>query len=104
MKRPTLLCILCLAMMFGTSVADVPQTMSYQGVLSDGSGVPVADGTYNLTFRLYGVATGGAPLWSETQALYVEDAIFNAILGSVTTLNLPFDDQVLARRVGRRRR
>jgi hypothetical protein len=80
-------------MVFGTSVADVPQTMSYQGVLADGSGVPVADGTYNLTFRLYAVATGGTPLWSEIQALVVEDAIFNAILGSVTTLNLPFDDQ-----------
>jgi hypothetical protein len=79
-------------MVFGTSVADVPQTMSYQGVLADGSGVPVPDGTYNLTFRLYSVAIGGTPLWSEIQALVVEDAIFNAILGSVTTLNLPFDN------------
>jgi len=92
MKRSILLCILCLAMVFGTSVADVPQTMSYQGVLADGSGVPVPDGTYNLTFRLYSVAIGGTPLWSEIQALVVEDAIFNAILGSVTTLNLPFDN------------
>jgi len=92
MKRPILLCILCLAIVFGTSVADVPQTMSYQGVLSDGSGVPVPDGTYNLTFRLYAVAIGGTSLWGETQTLFVEDAIFNAILGSVTTLNLPFDN------------
>ncbi len=92
MKRPILLCVLCLAMVFGTSVADVPQTMSYQGVLSDGSGVPVPDGTYNLTFRLYSVAIGGTSLWGETQTLVVEDAIFNAILGSVTTLSLPFDN------------
>jgi len=92
MKRSILLCILCLAMVFGTSVADVPQTMSYQGVLSDGSGVPVPDGTYNLTFRLYSVAIGGTSLWGETQTLFVEGAIFNAILGSVTTLNLPFDN------------
>jgi len=67
--------------MFGTSMAAVPQTMSYQGVLSDGSGVPVPDGTYDLTFRLHSAPIGGTTLWGETQTLLVEDAIFNAILG-----------------------
>jgi hypothetical protein len=67
--------------------------MSYQGVLKDAAGVPVPDGNYQLTFRLYNVASGGAALWTETQTLAVAGGILNATLGSVTPLSLAFDAQ-----------
>jgi hypothetical protein len=74
--------------------AQIPQTMSYQGVLSDGAGAIVPDGNYNLTFKLYDVATGTtAALWSEGQLVQVNKGVFNVMLGSVNTLNLPFDKQ-----------
>jgi len=72
-------------------MADVPETLSYQGVLTDAGGVVVADGSYDVTFRLYDVPSGGSPLWEETQSLQVVKGIFNAVLGSSNPLTLPFD-------------
>lgn len=88
--------ILSIALIMLTSVllkAQVPTTMSYQGVLTDNSGVVVPDGNYNLTFRLYNTADGGSPLWEEGQLLPVSQGVFNAILGSVIPLALPFNEQ-----------
>jgi hypothetical protein len=73
--------------------AAVPQTLSYQGVLRDADGDLVADGNYSLTFKLYTAPDGGTALWTETQpAVPVVNGIFNAILGSVTSLTLSFDE------------
>ncbi|MDZ7270301.1 MAG: tail fiber domain-containing protein [candidate division KSB1 bacterium] len=74
-----------------TAWGQVPQTISYQGVLTDASGAAVADGNYNLSFALYDVANDGTPLWSETQSVAVSKGIFSAILGRVNPLALPFD-------------
>ncbi len=53
-----------LLMLFATSVfAQIPQTMSYQGVLTDANGTAIADGPVNLTFKLYDAATDGTLLW-----------------------------------------
>ena len=53
-----------LLMLFATSVfAQIPQTMSYQGLLTDTAGNPVADGPVDLTFKLYDAATDGTLLW-----------------------------------------
>jgi hypothetical protein len=75
--------------------AQPPATMSYQGVLTDGSGNLVADGPYNLTFRLYTVSVGGVAIWTETQAgVAVARGGFNVTLGSVMALSaLAFDTQ-----------
>ncbi len=70
---------------------DPPLTLSHQGLLKNAGGSLVADGDYQLTFRLYDVATGGTPLWQETQTLPVRDGVFNAVLGKGTPLTLPFD-------------
>ena len=72
--------------------AQIPQTLSYQGVLTDNSGVNVTDGNYDLTFNLYAVETGGSALWTETQSVSISDGIFNVILGKVTSIDLPFDN------------
>jgi hypothetical protein len=80
-----------LALQHGVAGATPPSTMSYQGVLELADGSPVADGDYDLTFRLYDASSGGTVLWTETQTLPVEDGIFNALLGAVTPLTLPFD-------------
>ncbi|MBI2566980.1 MAG: hypothetical protein HYV63_08130 [Candidatus Schekmanbacteria bacterium] len=73
------------------ALAAVPQLVHYQGRLSLANGDPVTDGSYSLTFRIYGVSEGGAPLWEETQAVDVTGGMFAAYLGAVTALALPFN-------------
>lgn len=85
------LTILLLGLMVRSAWAEVPPTMSYQGVLKENS-IPVPDSSYSLTFRLYADTTQPA-LWTETQSLATSGGVFSAILGSVTPLNLPFDQQ-----------
>jgi len=91
LSRTFLSIALMLILAASLSLAQVPKTISYQGVLTDASGTVVPDGNYNLTFRLYDVATGGTALWAEGQLIAVSKGIFNVILGSVAPLNLPFN-------------
>ena len=49
--------------------AQIPQTLSYQGVLTDVSGSAVTDGNYSLIFKLYESATSGPLIWEETQGV-----------------------------------
>ena len=70
---------------------QIPQTMSYQGVLSNAKGTVVPDGQYTLTFRLYDAATDGRARWSETQTVVVNNGLFNVALGSANPLDVPFE-------------
>jgi hypothetical protein len=76
-----------------TSVAQVPRTISFQGVLADASGTLLPDGNYTLKLSLYENAVAGGSLWSETQTVPVVRGVFNAILGSVAPMpsSLAFD-------------
>ncbi|MFZ1458695.1 MAG: hypothetical protein WAT17_02350, partial [Candidatus Saccharimonadales bacterium] len=49
------------------SASATPTTMNFQGRLLDATGVPVADGLYNMQFKLYDASTGGTQLWTETR-------------------------------------
>jgi hypothetical protein len=90
MKRLSFILLIVFIFIQATS-AQIPHTISYQGILTDAGGTPVADGNYNLTFKLYNVSTGGSALWTESQEVTVANGIFNVILGRVTPLNLAFD-------------
>jgi hypothetical protein len=70
--------------------AQVPQKLSYQGILTDQYGVIVADNIFTLTFRLYSTESGGTPVWEESQSVQVTGGIFNAILGKINPLNISF--------------
>lgn len=78
-----------------SALADAPSTMSYQGVLTVDNGSFVPDGNYNITFRLYDVAAGGAALHTENfPAVAVERGGFSVILGSISPLPVIFDRQI----------
>ena len=72
---------------------QTPQTMSYQGILTTPDGALVSDGVYKITFKLYTASQGGRAVWTETQSVEVKNGLFNAALGSVSTFNVPFDQQ-----------
>ena len=58
--------------------------MSYQGnLVIDGF---LCSGVQNITFRLYSVASGGSPMWEETQAVTCTNGLFSVMLGAVTPL------------------
>lgn len=73
------------------AVQTVPYKVNFQGALSNASGVPLADGQYNMTFRLYTAATGGSQVWSEvrqtTNRVTVADGMFSVQLGDVSALS-----------------
>ena len=72
-------------------LAQIPQTISYQGALTNAAGETVDDGQYILTFKLYNVNEGGENLWVEMQDVPVAGGIFNVILGRNNPSDLPFD-------------
>jgi len=65
-----------------TALASTPYEISYQGVLRDNAGELVSDGAYDIHFLLYTVQTGGAPVWSDTMNVAVDNGVFNVRLGS----------------------
>jgi len=75
--------------------APAPLVLNYQGRLSDLAGNPKPDGTYSMTFALYGVDSGGSPLWTETRDVSVKGGLFSVRLGEVTALPAIFDGRAL---------
>jgi len=59
--------------------AIAPGAIHIQGRLTDSTGSPL-NGTYNITFRLYDVETGGTPLCSDTNSVEVEDGLFSTYM------------------------
>ena len=66
--------------------------MNFQGRLTNASGNPLANGTYNMKFRIMDAPTGGSVLWTEQRAnsattgVTVTNGIFSVQLGDVTAL------------------
>jgi hypothetical protein len=91
MKYRLLVIILAVFLLFQFGFSQIPKTLNYQGYLADASGSALPDGNYNLTFRIYDVASGGSALWTEAQLLSLSSGVFNSILGKITPLSLNFD-------------
>ncbi|OGU18590.1 MAG: hypothetical protein A2059_00500 [Ignavibacteria bacterium GWA2_55_25] len=91
----TAIVLLLIAIPF-SSEAQIPRTLSYQGVLTDTSGVPKPDGSYTLTFRLYDLSAGGSAIWTEAKTLKTKGGLFYTILadqtpfGSSVTFDKPY--------------
>lgn len=68
-------------------LAQAPAVLPLQGTLGDAAGVPI-DGVVSVTFALYAAATDADAVWSETQAIEVNDGLFTALLGSASELDL----------------
>jgi hypothetical protein len=62
-------------------------TIPYSGSLTNEAGLPVVDGTYDFSFKMYDAAIGGELLWTEVQeGVTVQGGAFSAQLGSTTPL------------------
>ncbi len=75
--------------LFGQDASLVPQGLNYQGFLADNAGAPIGQGaavTRTIEFRLYTTASGGAPIWGESQLVSVFNGNFSVILGNGASL------------------
>lgn len=76
------------AMIVVQDAVATTQVLQYQGRLLDAvSGQPKPDGAYAFSFRIYNIATGGAPLWTETKSITVNKGLFSTLLGDTTALD-----------------
>ena len=79
-------------LVFSMLSAQSPK-LGVQGILKKANGNAVDDGTYAITFKIYNTEPGGAALWTEVQnEVDVSSGIYSAVLGSVTALNLSFNE------------
>ncbi|MBN1756620.1 tail fiber domain-containing protein [bacterium] len=73
--------------------AQIPQTINYQGKLTDPAGVAI-EGTRDIVFSLYNDVSTGTLLWTESHSgVPVVKGLFDVVLGELNPLNLPFDTQ-----------
>lgn len=66
--------------------------LSIQGILKKANGEAVADGNYDITFKLYKNAETGQPEWTEQQLdVEVISGIYSTVLGNIEPLDIAFD-------------
>jgi hypothetical protein len=89
MKR-LLVCALFAGLLNSSIEGQIPNLMSYQGILSDATGL--VNGDVSLTFRIYEADTDGTSIWEETHStVSVDGGVFSVTLGSQTPIDAPFD-------------
>ena len=79
--RNTLLAALLLAlpavMIVAPAGAEIPTTMTIQGVLTDASGTPVPDGEHYVIMSLYDVPVGGSDIWQADSDVQTRNGVFS---------------------------
>jgi len=75
-----LLCIVA-----APAAAQVPPLVGFQGRLLRADGT-AASGTAGVAFSVFDAATGGSPLWTETQTLGLSDGYYSTLLGLVNAV------------------
>lgn len=75
------------------AATTLPTKMNFQGRIANSTGAILANGTYNMRFRIWTAASGGTQQWSEdrlvsaSQGVTVTNGQFSVQLGSITPLN-----------------
>ena len=93
MKNLILSQLFILLLCCGNSLMAQSAQLSIQGVLRNANGTAVANGQYEINFKLWDTATGGTLVWEETKSdVDVEGGIYSVVLGDGSTvLDAPFD-------------
>ncbi len=80
MKALSYLMLFVILLFVSNIIAQIPQQINYQGMLSDISGNPIT-GTYTINFSIYSDGTTTSSIWMETQSVTVSNGLFNVQLG-----------------------
>jgi microcystin-dependent protein len=69
--------------------------LSVQGTLKNSDGTSVADGRFDMTFRLYTASSGGTAIWSESQTnVQVRAGVYSVRLGTVNPIDITFTENL----------
>lgn len=63
-EKRTCILVFVVLVITGLAFGEIPRVINYQGKVTDLSGVPVADGSYDMTFRMYDAESGGSEEWN----------------------------------------
>jgi hypothetical protein len=93
-KRRYGVVILASLFLFGLVVqgqAAIPQTINFQGYLTNPAGTPIT-GTVPMVLSIYAQESGGTALWTESHPdVVLLSGVYNILLGSITPLGLLFN-------------
>lgn len=95
MQRQTLIHAIAATLLMSalSAQAQVPNTINYQGFLTDAATGQPQTASVNVIFKLYDALTAGNLLYTETQSVTPSNGSFNVRIGSVTAFpaTLVFD-------------
>lgn len=86
-SAPLLLGLLGSLIVSSPLLGNVPARMSYQGRVTDANGQPIGNTSpvnRTTTFRLYTAASGGSPIYAETQTVTISAGEFSVLIGNGT--------------------
>ncbi len=89
-RNRVILSILFLFFCTCLAVAQVPDTINYQGYLADDGGIPL-EGDHLIQFNIYDAETDGTSVWNEQQTVTLSSGIFNVQLGAELANSLTID-------------
>lgn len=75
-----------------SALTTVPTKMNFQGRITNTAGNVLANGSYNMRFKIYNAASGGTLQWSEdrlvsaSQGVTVDNGQFSVQLGEISSL------------------
>ena len=78
------LALACAILPVRAADGNPPRSMTYQGYLTDGSGVPLGNAipaNYDMIFKIFDTSTDGSLKWAEKQTVTVDKGQFSVILG-----------------------
>ena len=77
------------------SGAQSKPPLSVQGTLKNSDGTSVADGNFNMTFRLYTASSGGSAVWTESHSnVPVRAGVYSVRLGAISPINITFTENL----------
>jgi hypothetical protein len=86
---------IAIAMIAASALSQIPRQISWQGVITDGSGAPL-NGNYTITMKIFNTDNPNViiPLWSEVFLANINDGMLNITMGLdlMNPLNLDFDE------------
>lgn len=86
----SLLAVLLIAGYGLSGLGQIPESFSFQIFITDNSGTPIPDGTYNVSLSFYTTPSGGLPaLDLDQETINVSGGLANIVLGGQASLNLP---------------
>jgi len=80
-------CVFLLLTLTVATQGQTPRTINYQGRAKDQSGY--LNGAKNITLNIYGQASGGGALFTETQSVNFSNGIYTVVIGGATPGGIP---------------